>query len=364
MVIGLLLASVWAAPVTCSPADAASLIADARIPESRAPVSHSSLLPGLARSSRQTGPDLRAALEALCTEDADLSIAPAERWEAAGWSAHTFLLTRTERRGCSLYQQGIAITVGLQTDTPPQYRLRGRLPLTRTPIGDCDEPARWRDETSLGGDESAVRLVLATQRTAEQIDQSEVLVRWATPMGWREQTLLDPAPERLLTPRGSGPRLTLTERGLDRWVVAYGDRSVAEDGTCLAHGGQTVWRPTGTGRWERLDARDALALLASRGLWRLAGDDGWLLIVAQAEEGETELVETRRDRLLRRYPHVERLHVLPSAWFPELNPGFVILSPDPWPTATSAREGRRAWRRRWRAYIKRAWRADDPCRID
>ena len=53
--------------------------------------------------------------------------------------------------------------------------------------------------------------------------------------------------------------------------------------------------------------------------------------------------------------------MLPSAWFPDLNPGFLVITPAPYPTEAQATEARREGPRSAQSYVKRAWRAVDPC---
>jgi len=347
-----------AAPVECGALDAAALLADARIEERRAPLTHPELIPGLALASARSGVELREALTDLCAGDASLSLAPGDRWEGTGWSAHTFLLTRGEQVGCTLFQRTIAISVGVSDGTAPRYALRSRLPVTRTPVGDCATAPTWREEQVLAGSGGPVRLVLASDVEDGHRLHSEVLVRRASPEGWSEQLLVEPAPARLLS-GGDGPRFDLTERFEDDWVVAHGDR-VGTGASCRAVPGQTVWTwSDAQGRFVGHVERDALGLLASRGLWRLAGEDGWMLLLLQEDEAETEKIAWRQRRLERTSP--EPLHVYPSAWFPGLNPGFLVVAPAPWADKASA-DAARGRGRRWRAsYVKRAWEAVDPC---
>lgn len=356
--VALLLAGVGlAAQVQCDPLGAAEVLAEARIDEHRAPASHPELVPGLALASPRTEASLREALGALCEPGAALSLVPGEVWQAPGWSARDFKLTRSETRGCTLFQRSIVITVGTSTDTAPRYALRSRLPISRTPVGDCPTSPAYREEQLLGGQEGPVRLVLATDVEEEELVHSEVLVRRATPEGWTEQVLLEPAPPRL-TGGFEGPRLVLTERDADKWVVATGDRQ-GSPVTCQARPGQTVWTPSEEGAWTPHAGRDALALLASRGHWRLAGEDGWLIILAQDEAEDQALLEARVRRVQRRVP--EPIRYLPTASFPGLNPGFVVAALGPWPSEEQAQEARRTWKIGRTAYVKRAWEAQDPC---
>lgn len=344
-----------AAPVECDGLAAASLLADARIAENRAPVSHPELIPGLALSSSRTEADLRAALVELCAGGEAISLTQGETYEAAGWSAHTFLLSRSETVGCTLFQRTIAISVGVAADTLPRYRLRARLPLTRTPVGDCETTPTWREETVLGGEGGPVRLVLATDLDDDVVAHSEVLVRRASVDGWTEQVLAAPAPERLLT-GGDGPVYTLTERDDDKWVVAHADRRGMPD-RCTAVPGQTVW--TWDDGWQAHGGRAALVLLATRGLWRLAGDPGWMPLLAQDDEEDAELLAVQVPRIQRRW--TEPLLTLPSAWFPGLNPGFLVVTPGPYPDEAQARAAVAQHRGLRRSYVKKAWEPPDPC---
>lgn len=357
MVTLALVGAAYAAPVQCDALEAARLLAEARIEERRAPVTHPELIPGLALASARTDIDLRTALTDLCDAGA-ISLVAGERWEGTGWSAHTFLLTRTQQAGCTLFRQTIAISVGVAENTAPRYALRARLPTTRTPVGDCPTLPTWREEEMLAGQGGPVRLVLAQDIEGGSRTHSEVLVRRAGPEGWTEQVLMEPAPARLVD-GGEGPRFDLTERFEDKWVVAHHDR-VGTGDDCKPVAGQTVWTwDPEDAKWTAHSQREALGLLASRGLWRLAGEDGWMLILAQADEEDRDKIDWRMRRYERKSP--EPLDVLPSAWFPGLNPGFLIVAPAPWSTrdeADDARSRAPKWRR---AYVKRAWTMADPC---
>lgn len=229
--------------------------------------------------------------------------------------------------------------------------------MTRTPVGDCATLPAYREERVIDGAEGPVRLVLALDREGDRITHSEVLVRQAAANGWREQVLIEPAPARLLA-GGDGPLVEIAERHEDKWIVAHGDRKTT-DGVCVPLGGQTVWTRNGEARWQPHTDRDALRLLASRGLWRFAGDDGWMVFLAQAYESEIALLEPRRDRLQRR--SAEPLMLLLSSSFPELNPGFSVVTTAPWSSEEAARAERKQSFRVMRAYVKRAWRAPNPC---
>jgi hypothetical protein len=352
-----LLLTTWAraAPVVCDDLAAAELLAEARIEEARAPLSHPELIPGLALASPRTDAELRTALTDFCADRGTVSLAPAEQWASADWSAHSFLLTHSEMRGCMLYERTLALSVGVKTGVSPKYSLRDRLPLTRTPVGDCAAPPAWRDEEVLAGSDGPVRLVLVRDHEGDVIVHSEIAVRRATAEGWTQQVLVEPAPERLLG-GDAGAIVELTERYEEKWVVQHGDRTGAPP-ACAPISGQTVWTP-GVG-WQAHTGRDALQLLAARGLWRLAGEDGWFLIVAQDDEEDAARLALRTRRLQKRT--TEPLHVFPSAWFPGLNAGFLVVTPPPWPTEAEAEAARDRWGPRSRAYVKLAWEAPDPC---
>lgn len=364
MVIALL-AAAWAAPVVCDDVAAAGLLAEARIAEARAPVTHPELIPGLALASPRTDPELRAALGELCQHPERLSLSRAETWVGPAWSAHTFVLVQGEMRGCTLAERGIAITVGVQAGAGPRYRLRSRRPVSRTPVGECATVATWREEKVVDGADGPVRLVLVTDHEGDAVIASELDVLRAGPDGWTAQALIEPAPGRL---RGGsdGAVVGLIGPPDDPWIVAHGDRSWS-GGTCAPIGGQAVWTPGDSG-WVRHEGREALGLLAERGAWRAAGQDAWLLIVAQEPEDDRARLDRRLVKLAPRVPdydgdgHPDALHVLESSSFPGLNPGFLVATPDPWPDEAGARDGRAAWRPRRQAYVKRGWTAVDPCR--
>jgi hypothetical protein len=348
----LLLAVSHAAPVRCHPDAATELLTEARILETRAPVTHPELVPGLALASATATPDLRDALVGLCTPDAALGVAVGDRWDAAGWSVHTVLLTASEQEGCTLVQKSIAISVALGSGGP-RYGLRSVLPGTTTPVGaDCEAASTWREERIVAGAEAAVRVVLVVHLGEQGMRHSEVLARRATRDGWVEQRLASPAPARLLED-GDGPTFSLA----GDWVVEHGARSVDGE-TCVDLGGTRVWTPEQVG-WTEHTGREAVAMLAERGAWRVAGDDGWLLIVGQSDEDDRAVLENRRARLQRRTE--EPLYILSSASLPGLNPGFLVIAPAPWPVRALADDARLAWPHRARVYVKRAWEAADPC---
>lgn len=357
MVVALLLGwAALAAPVQCDALKASQLLTEARIDESRAPFTHPELVPGLALASSRADAELREALRDLCGEGGELSLAATDRWETATWSAHTLLLTRSETLDCVLYQRTIAISVGLRPQAAPQYSLRSRLPAGHTPIGECTTGPKWHDEEVIAGLDGPTRLVLTTVRTEEGIHRSEVIVRIATPEGWHEQLLMEPAPDRLLG-SGGGPLFMLMEQAGQHWIVAHGNRTGAP-GDCSPIPGEIIWVWQG-GHWLRHDGQEATDMLATHGLWRLTSHEGWFLILAQDDLDDRHLLEARVQKIRAKAPF--DVHILPSAWFPELNPGFLIATPAPFFTEEEAQEIRQSWRRKTRSYIKRAWAAPDPC---
>lgn len=339
-----------AAPVSCDPEAARRLIEDAAIELDRVPVVQPNLLPGLARATASD--DVVATIEHLCEDGADVSLVPAERWEGADLGAYSFVLTRSHTSGCVLQQEAVVLTVGV-ADGTVDVGVRGRLPPTVTPIGDCEAEAAWQEERVLAGEGTAVRVVVVSDIVGDEV-QHRVVARRATPRGWHEQVLLDPAPPRLVGGQ-AGPAITLLGTD-DPWIVAYGDRSV--DGTCTPVPGQQLWRWQNEA-WSRIDGRDALGRLADRGAWRLAGEDGWFLIVAQDNVSDEILLKARARRLQRRTD--ETLHLRPSSEFPNFNAGYLVVSPDPWATEAEARAARKVWGRRMGTYVKRGWTAVDPC---
>ena len=342
-----------AAPVVCDPDAAARLVRDADVEPQRVPVTHPWLVPGLARSTGDA--ETAAAVRAECDAGGELVVQRGEQYDGAGWSAYVVVLSRVERQGCSLVHHRVPISVGIDGDEV-RYRIRGPLPEERTPIDDCLEPAVSRLQTVIGGHDDAVRLVLVTDHEGDRVTHTHVAVRTADPTGWTDQILLDPAPARLSDPAGAGPRVRLapTPSG-DTLVVASSDRTAPP---CRALGGQTVWERTDAG-WVALRGRDALARLASEGLWRYAGDDGWMLILAFDDEEDRHLMVPRMSRFQRRDD--EPLYLLDSAGFPGLHAGYVVLTPAPWPTEDLALAARGRWRRNALAYVKRAWAAPPAC---
>lgn len=340
-------ASAAAAPVVCDPAEAARILADANVDERRAPVTHPQLLPGLARG--RGDPALEAALGALCAPGGDVSVERADASAGGGWAAYTVVVGRAVTEGCSLVHERVPVSVGVGPDGV-RYGLRGAWPPERTPVGDCPDPPRWRDERTVAGADDPVRLVHVVDHDGDDVVAERLVVRRATPDGWSEQVLLEPAPPRLADPDGPGPEVHLAwTRDRVPLVVATG---------CRPQRDQTVWRPADDG-WDAISGREAATLLAREGLWRLAGDDGWLLVLAQDDEDDRDLVVPRVRRFERRDP--EPLYLLPSADFPELNAGYVVVAPGPWPTEAEAEAARHRWGRSASAYVKRAWSATDPC---
>lgn len=361
-----------AGPVVCEDIAAAELLAEARIDEARAPVTHPELLPGLALASGRTDPELRAALAEFCSAPAsDLSLSAGDRWEGAEGAAYTFLLTRKETRGCMLSERSIALSVGVRVGASPHYSLLGRMPISRTPVGNCSSrTAVWRDERLLDGAEGPVRLVVVQDHEADapgadRITAAQLVVRQASPQGWKESVLLEPAPPRLYG-GFDGPLAEMTSRFEEKWVVAHSARTGGE--RCRAIPGQVVWTPSPSG-WDRHEGRVALDLLARRGLWRLAGEDGWMLIIAQGDETELEQLRSRVQRLGPRVPdwdgdgQPDPLEIFETAMFPGLNPGFYIIAPAPWASEKEARDAAARWKPRRQAYVKQAWTAPDPCAV-
>lgn len=350
----ILVASAVAAPVVCDPDEAERVLVDARIDELRAPVTHPWLVPGLAR--RTGDPAVSEEVARLCAGKGNLFVERAEVYEQSGWSAHLLVLSRIELDGdCSLVHHRVPLSVGIGP-SGATYRVRGELPPERTPMGACAAPAVWRQERIVAGGDEAVRLVLVIDHAGDEVVHTHVAVRQATPGGWSDQVLLDPAPPRLLDPTAAGPEVGLARaRNGDPVVVVTHART---DSPCRAVGGQEVWRSTDQG-WTSVTGREALTVLAREGLWRLAGDAGYLLILGQDNERDADLVEPRRRRLQRRDP--EPLYLMSSSDFPGLNPGFVMITPAPWATAAEAEVAKSRWTRSASAYVKRAWIAPDPC---
>ena len=315
------------------------------------------LSPPLALASPGVEGALSQALTALCADGGDLSTGAMVHWEdPAGWSAHSLPLLRSEQRDCALYEERIVVSVGIQPGSAPVYRLQASLPPTQTPIGDCQAPARSASETVVDGDDSAVRLVLQTVREGEAVIHSRLAVRRATPTGWREQILAEPAAPRLLG-GFEGRKWSLAQHD-DEWLVVASQGRTGTAAACVAEGGQTVWTWSGE-HWTPHSGSTGRTLLAQRGLWRHAGDPGWLLILVQRTEDDADLLRPTMNRLQRHNP--SPLLTLHSSDFPELNAGLVVVSPPPFADEASARAAGADWRRKTTQYVKRAWPAPDPC---
>lgn len=353
--LALWIATADATRVQCEPIAAAQLLAEANVDAYRAPTTHPSLVPGMALGASSTPEDLRGALQEWCSPGAELDLSTVDQWETTGWSALVLHLRRTEQRGCTLYDRTLAISASQRPERPPAFTLMSRGPVFRTPLGDCEGSGTWRDERILDGEGGPIRLVLLTDREGSAITHAQVVVRRATAEGWTEQVLLDPAPAHL-TGADSGPHLALRNTDSGPLIIAYGGRAVGSP--CKPRGGQTVWR-LNEETWESLSDEESLALLAREGLWRVAGDDGWLLIVGQDSDEDSTVVESRRARLIRRTGW--DLELYDSSLFPMLNPGFTVIGTAPFTTKDSAVKARMRWGRSANSYVKQAWSAEDPC---
>jgi hypothetical protein len=349
MVIGA--AAAWGASVVCDPGEATRIVADARVDPRRVPVTHPWLVPGLARA--QGDPEVARTLEAACAPGADLVVERTDPWEAPAYSAWDLSVVRIEQVGCSLVRRRSALTVGIGPDGP-RYHVGRPLPDESTPVGDCPDPARWRDEVVLQGARAPVRLVLVEDHVGDEVVATHLSVRRATPDGWTEQVLLEPAPLRVRDPEADGVEVVLLEgRGGEPLVVASHGR-VTDAVGCVAVPGQTVWHLV-AGTFARQDGREAAARLAREGWWRWTGQDGWFVVLSQDDEEDADLVEPRRRRLQRRV--AEPLSLWRSADFAGLTPGYVFVAPDPWATEAEAASAKS----RRPAYVKRGWVAPDPC---
>lgn len=320
-------------PVICDPAEATALLRDAEIDERRAPVTHPWLVPGLAAASGDEG--VRTALIGLCTPGAELSVERGDAWEQGAGGAYVLEVTRSLQEGCSLVRDRVALTVGVAPEGAA-YAIRGPLPRDVTPIGDCDEAAVWREERVLDGGDGDLRLVELVDRDGDEVTHRAVVVRRATVGGWREQVLLDPSP-------ASPPRL-----------LPAVDLVVAT--TC--DGGQRVWH-LDEDHWVEESGRPAATRLARAGAWRQCGQEGWFLIVGQDDEDDADLVEPRVRRQQRRT--TEPLSLWTSADFPELNPGYVVIAPDPYATREEAEAASEDFPRSRQVYVKRAWPRASAC---
>ena len=347
-----------AAPrVVCDQLEADKLVEEALIEVANVPRSHPYLIPGLALASGDTDDALRDELKKMCDSGHDLSYYPAESWDSATYSAHTFVFTTNREEGCTLFQQAIAVTVGFEpgeADARLRFGLRDRLPATHLPLGECETVGTRRDETTLAGTESPVRIFLVEDFTGNDSSHSRIVVRRASSAGWEEQILAEPAPSRYLDGRG-GPEFALAKVDDDYWVISSHDRTDTE--ACSAIDGQVVW--TWEAGWNPVDGRDALWSLASQGLWRHAGQDAWFLVLDQDDPFQREDVAARMGRMQRK--NELPLQILDSSDFPGLNAGYLIVTPAPFTNASSAKKMTKAWGRRARAYVKQAWEAEDPC---
>ena len=346
-----------AAPrIECDPVRARQVMTEARIREDRVSSSHPYLIPGLALASPQVDPELATVLQDLCDSELELSFELAETWDTALFSAQTILFTATREEDCSLRQSTVAVTVGNTPGQPPHYALRSVLPKSTTPVGDCDATPTWREETVLAGRERSDRVVLVIDRQGDDIVASSVVVRSASATGWREQVLAAPAPRRYTGGYG-GMAFALVPIEDTHWVIASHDRTDDPE-SCSALPGQTLWQREAE-RWHPIEGRAALSLLAERGLWRHAGEDGWLLILTQDDPAQVDdiLARMRRMQLKNEAP----LQMVDSSHFPGLTAGYFIVTPRPFLSRRAAESMRTAWGRRASAYVKRAWTAPDPC---
>jgi hypothetical protein len=346
-----------AAPVICDPELAERLVVDARIDVARVPVTHPWLVPGLARKAAD--PATAQAVERICASGGDLFVERAESVERPGFKAYALVLSRVEPDGCALVHERVPLSIGIGL-AGPTYTLRGSLPPERTPTEGCEAPAEWREERLVAGRGDVVRLVLVLDHRGDEIVRTHVVVRTASRDGWAEHVLIEPAPPRLLDPGASGPTLEMARAPDGQVLVALShDRLLSRDkpGACRALGGQEVWQLGPVGVSEPVSGREALTLLARTGLWKLAGDDGYLLILAQDDEEDIDLFDARRRRLQKRDP--EPLYLLSSSAFPKLNAGYILITPGPWESEELAREAKGRWSRS--GTIKQAWAAPDPC---
>ena len=354
--IGLLTSLALAAPVQCEPLEAARILAEARVEEAGVARTHPWLVPGLALASPRSDGELRSVLAELCADGGELSVTPTAHWETAGWSAHSVILTRSETRDCILFERSIVVTIGVKPGAAARYGLQSTRPLSQTPVGECAAQARWYEEQLVAGEDGPVRLVLGTMREGDTLVQSEVAVRRATPEGWHEQVLAEPAPPRLIG-GFEGPDWRLQESRGEWLVVQTHDRRGTE-GLCEPLPGQLAWTWS-QDRWTRHDTDAARTLLAKHGQWRLAGEPGWLLILAQDTDTDRALIEARARRLKKK--KTDDLLILDSSDFPELNAGYLIVTPAPFPDRIRAEAARTEWGRRSTSYVKRAWPGPDSC---
>ena len=341
-----------AGPVVCDPDQASSLLEQTHTPAHRVPVVAPELLPGLVLE--QTTGTTRALLDQLCTEPDQVSLTESARWEEGRFAAYTYTLAVSRLEDCAVVGRSATLTVGVRGQGPLHASVLAENPPTRQPIGDCPAEPTYREEDLLDGADGPVRLVL-------QVDvdgtgrQGRILVRKATPTGFHEQVLLDPAPPHLLGGIG-GAQVSLTG-GDDPWVVVH-HRTTREDGRCLALPGQSVWSWTADG-WLERTGRDALTALADRGLWRLATDDGWFVVLTQDAPTDVSLLEARTRK--RRPLTDEPLTLRASGRFPLMNAGFLFAAPPPWPTEDEAEAFFRRWPSRTGVYVRQGWRAEPAC---
>lgn len=351
MVIAMLTA--WAGPVVCDPAEALRLLDETGIVAARVPAIAPSLLPGLARA-QATG-EARSALDVVCEDPTSVSVSTMDRWDDGTANATLFAISTSRVEDCVVRQQTVRLSVGVRGDDPLALRVLPSPPDTLTPVGSCaTETTAWRDETVLAGEDGSVRVVLQQDHDDER-SSSRIVVRTALATGWREQVLLEPAPERL-TGGVRGPEVTLVEGGRP-WIVFHHDR----EADCTPVAGQTVWSLHGD-RWKPRTGRDALGRLADRGLWRLAGDPGWFLVVAFDDPSDRALLDARTRK--RQHLVDEPLRLRESGAFPLLNAGFLFAAIDPWPTEEQARAAQRAWPRKTGAMVRQGWNVTPrPCTV-
>ena len=331
-----------AAPVVCDPSTALHIVEQARIAPERVPVTHPHLVPGLALAQEPVPSQLREALEALCGtpqgEPPRLTVDRGEAWDGPNAAAYEIEVARAEREDCGLVQRRLAISVGVGP-AGTTYRLLDTRPVDRTALPGCQTLSRWHHRTTVAGELSPVRLVLGRQYVGDNVVHSRVVVMRADATGWRAQELMAPAPASKLA-------IGTTPSG-ESWVVASAGAAPPH---CAGPRGQTVWRWR-EGQWAASTGREALTLLARAGLWRLAGDAGWFLILAQGEEADEPLLKPRLRRLGRRSD--EPLFLFRSSAFPGLNPGYMFISPGPWPSRQAAEASRRPSQRG--GYVKQGW---------
>lgn len=351
MVIALVAA--WAGPVVCDPERARALLEETGVPADRVPVIAPGLLPGLLRA--QTEGPTRALLDALCVDPESASLSAREVWETARFSAYTFDLARSRMDDCAIVSRSATLTVGVTGSGELETAVLSESPPAVQPIGACPAEVRYREETVVAGSEGPVRLVLQVDVEGSERD-GRVLVRRATPNGFVETTILDPAPGHLLGGVG-GPQVTLTTEE-DPWIVVH---HATEGEPCRSLPGQEVWIWLGD-RWEPHQGRAALGRLADRGLWRLASDDGWFVVLAQDAPSDLSLLQARVRK--RRPLTEERITLRESGSFPLMNAGFLFAAPDPWPTREGADAFLARWPRKTGVYVRQGWTARPACPVN